>query len=155
GTLAERRDPRRHRGGCGRERTPPRAVPPRSRGSRGRACALLLGNLVEPALAELPGGVDRRAEVQALVLRLLDEHHGLERVDVVDPLLLALRRDLRLVRPVIELHLRDARDLAHLSEIELDLVEMLGQVYRFEKIDLPADRHVRPRRPLGYPVREL
>ena len=61
-----------------------------------------------PLLAEAAGRVDRGAEVQALVLRLLDQHHGLDRVHVVDPLLLALGRDLRLVRPVVELHLRDA-----------------------------------------------
>ena len=53
------------------------------------------------------------------------------------PLLLALRRDLRLVRPVVELHLRDARDLADLAQVELDLVEVLGEVDRFEQIDLP------------------
>ena len=50
---------------------------------------------------------DGSAEVQALVLRLLDQHDRLERVDVVDPLLVSLRRDLSFVRPVVELHLRD------------------------------------------------
>ena len=78
-------------------------------------------------LAEAAGGVDRGAEVHALVLGLLDQHHGLDRVHVVDPLLLALRRDLRLVRPVVELHLRDAREATHLAEIQLDLVEMLAR----------------------------
>ena len=65
-----------------------------------------------------------------LSLRLLDQHHGLDRVHVVDPLLLALGRDLRLVRPVVELHLRDAGEPAHLAEVELDLVEMLCEVDR-------------------------
>src|SRR5204863_5792703 len=87
--------------------------------SRGR-----LRQCLRAGLAEAPGRIDRRAEVEALVLGLLDQHHGLERIDVVDPLLLALGRDLRLVRPVVELHLRDARDLANLAEIELDLVEL-------------------------------
>src|SRR5262249_872592 len=81
-------------------------------------------------LAEPPGSLDRRAEIQAFVLRLLDQHHGLEGIHVVDALLLALRRDLSLVRPVVELHLRDAGDLANLTEIELHLVQMLGQVDR-------------------------
>ena len=74
--------------------------------------------------------LDRSSEVQALVLRLLDQHHGLDRVHVVDPLFPALRRDLGLVRPVVELHLRDARDLANLTEVELDLVEVLRQIDR-------------------------
>ena len=76
---------------------------------------------------EAARGLDRGAEVQALVLGLLDQHHGLERVDVVDPLLLALGRDLRLVRPVVELHLRDPGDLADLAEVELDLVQVLDR----------------------------
>src|SRR5437870_13251441 len=64
-----------------------------------------------------------------------------EGVDVVDPLLPALGGDLRLVRPVVELHLRDPGDLADLPEVELDLVEMLCQIDGFEKIDLPAACH--------------
>ena len=40
--------------------------------------------------AKPPGRLDRGAEVQALVLGLLDQHHRLERLDVVDPLFLAL-----------------------------------------------------------------
>src|ERR1044072_6750974 len=96
--------------------------------------------------AERTGGFDGRAEVQALVLGLLDQHHGLERVHVVDPLLLALGRDLGLVRPVIELHLRDAGDLADLAEVQLDLVEVGRNVDRFEKMDLPPDCHSAPRR---------
>src|SRR5918912_600759 len=87
------------------------------------------------------GGLDRRAEVQALVLRLLDQHDGLERADVVDALLLARRRDLGLIRPVVELHLRDPGDLAHLAEIELDLLEMLGEIDRLQKVDVSADCH--------------
>src|SRR5262249_29082924 len=98
-----------------------------------------------PLLAEAPRGLDRRAEVEALVLRLLDQHHRLESIDVVNPLLLALRRDLRLVRPVIELHLRDAGDLADLAQIELDLREVLGEIYRLKKVHLPADSHTHPR----------
>src|SRR6185437_3029819 len=92
-------------------------------------------------LAEVPRRFDGGAEVQALVLRLLDQHHGLERVDVVDPLLLALGGNLGLVRPVVELHLRDPGDLADLPEVQLDLAEVVGQIDRFEKIDLPAHRH--------------
>src|SRR5213082_1385015 len=88
--------------------------------------------------AEAAGGLDRRAEVQTLVLRLLDQHHGLERVDVVDALLLALGRDLGLVRPIVELHLRDPGDLADLAEVQLDLVEVLSQIYWLEKIYLSA-----------------
>src|SRR5215831_2939301 len=84
--------------------------------------------------AEGAGGLDRRAEVEALVLGLLDQHHGLERVDVVDALLVALGRDLGLVRPVVELHLRDAGDLTDLPQVELDLVEVLGEVDRLEEI---------------------
>src|SRR5262249_19724249 len=96
-------------------------------------------------LAEAPRCLDGRAEVEPLVLRLLDEHHRLEGIDVVDSLLLALRRDLRLVRPVVELHLRYSGDLAHLAEIELHLVQMIRQVYRLKKVYLPADRHTMPR----------
>src|SRR4051812_39042329 len=92
-------------------------------------------------LAEAPRRLDRGAEVQAFVLCLLDQHHSLEGVDVVDPLLLALRRDLRLVRPVVELHLRNPGDRAALAEVQLDLVEVVHQIDGFEKIDLPADRH--------------
>src|SRR5207253_2509609 len=55
--------------------------------------------------------------------------------------LLAFGRDLGLVRPVVELHLRDPGDLADLPEVELDLVEMLCQIDGFEKIDLPAACH--------------
>src|SRR5215831_18940716 len=84
--------------------------------------------------AEGAGGLDRRAEVETLVLGLLDQHHGLERVHVVDPLLLALGRDLRLVRPVVELHLGDACDLAHLAEVELDLVEVGRDIDRLQKV---------------------
>src|SRR5207302_1502106 len=87
--------------------------------------------------------VDRRSEVQPLVLRLLDQHYGLERVDVVDALLLALRRDLGLVGPVVELHLRNSRDLANLAEIELELVEVRREIDRFEKVDLPCESHTR------------
>src|SRR5207344_676632 len=43
-------------------------------------------------------------------------------------------RDVRLVRPVVELHLRDSRDLADLAEIELELVQMLGDIVRFEEL---------------------
>ena len=64
--------------------------------------------------------------------------------DVVDPLLLALGRDLRLVRPVVELHLRDAGDPADLAEVELDLVEMLGEVDRLEDVDLLVVSHTDP-----------
>src|SRR5437588_7885500 len=92
-------------------------------------------------LAEPPRRVDRSAEVEPLVLGLLDQHDRFEGLDVVDALLLALGRNLGLVRPVIELHLRDARDLAHLPEVELDLAEMLSEVDRLEKIDLPWDCH--------------
>ena len=87
---------------------------------------------------------DRRAEVQALVLGLLDQHHGLERLDVVNPLLLAFGRDLGLVRPVVELHLRDPGDLANLAEIELDLVEMLGEVDGLENVHLCVVSHADP-----------
>src|SRR6266511_6308842 len=83
-----------------------------------------------PLFAEPACGLDRRAEIQALVLRLLDQHHGLEGVDVVDALLLTLRRDLRLVRPVVELHLGDPGDLTDLTQIELDLRQVVGQIYR-------------------------
>src|SRR5919201_604366 len=85
--------------------------------------------------------VHRSAEAQALVLRLLDQHDRLERVDVVDPLLLALRRNLRLVRPVIELHLRDTGDLADLPQVELDLVQMLDEVDRLEEGHFSAHWH--------------
>src|SRR5207302_10297660 len=88
--------------------------------------------------------VDRSAEVQALVLGLLDQHHRLERVDVVDPLLLALRRNLRLVRPVVELHLRDTGDLADLAQVELHLVEVLSEIDGLEQVDLSTDCHWEP-----------
>src|SRR5438034_1572170 len=88
-----------------------------------------------------PGGADRGPEIEALVFRLLDQHHGLERIDVVDALLLALRRDLGLVGPVVELHLRDPRDLTDLAQVELDLPEVLGQIDRLEEIDLSARGH--------------
>ena len=96
-------------------------------------------------LAEAPRRLDCRTEVEALVLRLLDQHHGLERVDVVDALLLALGRDLRLVRPVVELHLGDAGDLADLAQVELHLVEVVCQVYGLKKVYLSADSHTMPR----------
>src|SRR5439155_24450473 len=133
GARARRRHLREHaaaRGG-GRTTTDDRFLTVRLNGR------LTLG----ARLAEAPGSVDRGAEVQALVLGLLDQHHRLERLDVVDPLLLALGGDLRLVRPVVELHLRDAGDLAHLAEVELDLVQMLREIDRLEKIYLPAYRH--------------
>src|SRR5205085_523494 len=97
--------------------------------------------LAAALLAEPPGGVDRGAEVEAFVLRLLDQHHRLDRVHVVDPLLLALRRDLRLVRPVVELHLRDARKPAHLAQVELDLVEVLCEIDWLEQIYVLGIRH--------------
>src|SRR5215468_11972322 len=87
------------------------------------------------------GGLDRRAEVEPLVLGLLDQHHGLERVHVVDPLLLALGRDLGLVRPVVELHLRDAGNRTDLAEVQLDLVEVLSEVDRLEELDVLGVRH--------------
>src|SRR4051794_33483168 len=73
-----------------------RVIRPPVRRSRPRG---LRGRGLEPGLlvAEAARGVDRGAEVQALVLGLLDQHHGLDGVHVVDPLLLALGRDLRLV----------------------------------------------------------
>src|SRR5207244_1815580 len=118
-----------------------RSDPARARASLRRLAAATCESLGQLLLAEVPRRVDRRAEVQALVLRLLDQHHGLEGVDVVDPLLLALGGDLRLVRPVVELHLRDAGDLADLTQVELDLVEVLREIDGFEKIDLPTYRH--------------
>src|SRR3954454_18197901 len=99
--------------------------------------------------AEAAGGLDRRAEGQTLVLRLLDQHHGLERVDVVDALLLALGRNLRLVRPVVELHLRDPCDLADLAEVELHLREVVCEIYRFKQVHLSADRHIDTFSPVG------
>src|SRR5919201_5688475 len=72
--------------------------------------------------------LDRRGEVEALVLGLLDQHHELERVRVVEALLAAARRDARAERPVVELHLRDASDPADLAEGQLELVEVLRQV---------------------------
>src|SRR5205809_7310664 len=89
-----------------------------------------------------PSRLDCRAEVQALVLGLLDQHHGLERVHVVDALLLSLGGDLGLVRPVVQLHLRDPSHLAHLAEVELDLVQMIDQVYRFQEVNLSRERHM-------------
>src|SRR4029079_10798268 len=65
----------------------------------------------------------------------------LDRINVVDPLLLALRRDLGLVRPVVELHLRDACDLSDLTQIELDLLQVLGQIYRFKQVNVPWNCH--------------
>src|SRR5712691_2446038 len=90
-----------------------------------------------PLLAEATGGFDRRAQVEALVLRLLDQHDRLERIDVVDALFLALGGNLRLVRPVIELHLGDACDLTDLAEIELHLAQVLSEINRLEKVHLP------------------
>src|SRR5690242_4300605 len=54
-------------------------------------------------VAEAVGGVDRCSEVQALVLALLDEHHQLERVAVIEALFLALCLGLGAVSPVVEL----------------------------------------------------
>src|SRR3954469_5173180 len=109
---------------------------------RQKGCGQLAdGRSVRLRGPEGAGGLDRGAEVQALVLGLLDQHHGLERFHVVDALLLALGRDLGLVRPVVELHLRDPGDLAHLTEIELDLLEVLGKVHRLQKINVSADCH--------------
>src|SRR5436305_2420925 len=99
--------------------------------------------------AEAAGGLDRRPEVQTLVLRLLDQHHGLERVDVVDALLLALGRNLGLVRPVVELHLGDPCDLADLAEVELHLREVVCEIYRFKQVHLSADRHIDTFSPVG------
>src|SRR4051794_10104574 len=102
---------------------------------------LLRGAGVVLLLTKAPRGLDGGTKVQALVLGLLDEHHGLEGVHVVDALLLTLGRDLGLVGPVVELHLRDPGDLAHLAEIELDFLEVLGEVHRLQKVDVSADWH--------------
>src|SRR2546430_422719 len=91
-----------------------------------------------------PSRLDCRAEVQALVLGLLDQHHGLERVHVVDALLLPLGGNLGLVGPVIQLHLRDPRDLADLAQVELDLVEMLGNVDRLQEFSRLVVHHGLP-----------
>jgi hypothetical protein len=48
------------------------------------------------------------------------------------------------VRPVVELHLRDACDLADLAQVELDLVEVRGEIDRLEQISLCAWRHTTP-----------
>jgi hypothetical protein len=48
---------------------------------------------------------------------------------------------LSLVRPVIELHLRDAGDLADLPQVQLNLVEVIGEVDGLEEVDLSADWH--------------
>jgi len=90
------------------------------------------------------GCLDGGAEVQTLVFGLLDQHHGLDRIHVVDALLPALGRNLGLVRPVVQLHLRDAGDLAHLAEIELDLVQVLGEIDGLQEIGLRAWRHTPP-----------
>src|SRR5579884_2327071 len=113
----------------------------RFRPSRRPASSALLPGAREPLLPETARGVDRRTEVETLVLRLLDQHHRLERVHVVDALLLALGRDLRLVRPVVELHLRDACDTAHLPEVELDLVQVFCEIDRLQQVDVPRVRH--------------
>src|SRR5581483_1737311 len=99
------------------------------------------GAVADTLLAEPPRSVDRRSEVETLVLRLLDQHHRLERVHVVDPLLLALRRNLRLVRPVVELHLRDSRNPADLAQVQLDLVEMFREIDWLQQLDLPRVGH--------------
>src|SRR6266536_4490441 len=85
----------------------------RRKSSCRRSRRIFGGSFAEPA-----GRVDRGAEIQTLVLGLLDQHDRLEGIDVVDPLFFALGGDLCLVRPVVELHLRNARDLADLTEIE-------------------------------------
>jgi len=55
--------------------------------------------------------------------RLLDQHDRPQRFDVVEPLLVPLRGNTRLVRPVVELHLRDPRRPADLTDRELDRLE--------------------------------
>jgi len=75
---------------------------------------------------------DRRAEIEPLVLRLLDQHDRLQSVGVVEALLASARRDRRFDGPVVELHLGDPRDAADLAERELQLVEVPGEVERFE-----------------------
>src|SRR5579862_647219 len=119
------------RGWQGSSSAPASGSTPFRPSTRPRSCALRR-RLAEVLLAETPRRVDRGAEVQALVLGLLDQHHGLDRIHVVDALLLALGRNLRLVRPVVELHLRDAGDAAHLTEIKLDLVQVLGEIDRIQ-----------------------
>src|SRR5262249_9519246 len=64
-----------------------------------------------------------------------------EGVHVVDALLPSLGRDLRFVRPAVELHLRDAGDLTDLAQIELDLVEVLREVDRLEQVYMSRHRH--------------
>src|SRR2546421_2175332 len=106
---------------------------PRTRRTRSAKPLLAVrsGRLRRP---KRPSRLDCRTEVQALVLGLLDQHHGLERVHVVDALFLTLGRNLGLVGPVVQLHLRDPRDLADLAQVELDLVEMGGNVDRLQEI---------------------
>src|SRR5262249_44225112 len=127
--------------------------------ARGRDLREGLGGSLRPGFGfpEAPGRVDRRAEVEALVLGLLDQHHGLERVDVVDPLLLALGRNLGLVLPVVQLHLRDPGDLADLTQVELNLVEVLGEVDRLKELNVLAVGHVTSPyggRPAAFPAFE-
>src|SRR2546421_5337435 len=123
-----------------------RAKPAGAGGGGSDAAKRLVQRLTVPPafLAEAACGFDRRAQVQSLVLRLLDQHDRLERVDVVDALLLTLCRDLRLVRPVVQLHLRNPCDLADLPEIKLHLRQMIGEIYRFKEVYLPTDSHEMP-----------
>src|SRR5439155_26459880 len=102
--------------------------PRRPRYDSGRRLARVLVLALAVQLAEAARSLDRRPEVQPLVLGLFDQHHGLDRVHVVDPLFATLRGNLSLVRPVVELHLRDACDLANLTQVELDLVQMLRKI---------------------------
>ena len=83
---------------------------------------------------ELLDRVDGGRQREAAVLRLLDQEHGLDRGHVVRALLAAVGRDLRLLRPVVELHLRDAGDLADLAERQLQPEQMVAHVDRLEEV---------------------
>ena len=91
--------------------------------ARRAARVLVPARALRGALAALEAlrRLDRRLRERPLSLPCLISITVSTRVEVVEPLLLALRGDARLRRPVVELHLRDAGDLADLAEGELEL----------------------------------
>ena len=88
------------------------------------------------ARSERRSGLDRRVHAESEVAGLGDQHHVLDRIGVVEPLLDAERGDGGALGPEIELHLGDASDRAHLPDGEEHVVDARGDVHRAKQIGL-------------------
>ena len=88
------------------------------------------------ARTERGRGLDRRVDAETEVAGLRDQHHVLDGVRVVEPLLDAERGDRRALRPEVELHLRDAGDRAHLPDREEHLADARRDIDGAQQIGL-------------------